>query len=139
MFPWRYILRNQNIAVESTAVSMDTSDQQTRGHSDWNEVRILFLSPFTDLSVLIYMRLHPLPHESHVEAGSNTCTIVLLVVGDDKKGTQCLRVLAGHPVPVGYKYRDLDLQVGGFSNLRQYFFLYYYLICEAIGTAVLRQ
>jgi hypothetical protein len=50
-----------------------------------------------------------------VETGSNISTIVLRVVGGDEKGTQCL----GHPVPGRYKYRDLALQVGEVSNLRQ--------------------
>jgi hypothetical protein len=30
--------------------------------------------------------------------------------------TQCPRVYLGHPVPGGYKYRDLALQVGGVSD-----------------------
>jgi hypothetical protein len=30
-----------------------------------------------------------------------------------------LGALVGHSVPVGYKYRDLVLQVAGVSNLRQ--------------------
>jgi hypothetical protein len=29
---------------------------------------------------------------------------------------QCPEVKLGHPVPVGYKYGDLDLQVGGVSD-----------------------
>jgi hypothetical protein len=45
-----------------------------------------------------------------VEAVSNTSTVALRVVGDEK----------GHLVPGGYKYGDLAFQVGGFSNLRQY-------------------
>jgi hypothetical protein len=47
-----------------------------------------------------------------VEAGPNTSTVALRVVGGDEKGTLCLGVLLGHPVPVGYKYGDLALQVG---------------------------
>jgi hypothetical protein len=54
-----------------------------------------------------------------VEASSNTSTVALLVVGGDEKGTQCLGVKSGHPLPGGYKYGDLDLQVGGVSNVRQ--------------------
>jgi hypothetical protein len=54
-----------------------------------------------------------------VEAGSNTSTVALLLVGDDEKGTQCLGVKLGHPVRGGYKYGDLALQVGVVSNLRQ--------------------
>jgi hypothetical protein len=54
-----------------------------------------------------------------VEAGSNTSTLALRVAGGDEKGTQCLGVKLGHPVPVEYKYWDLALQVGGVSNLRQ--------------------
>jgi hypothetical protein len=50
-------------------------------------------------------------HVSHFEAGSNTSTVALLGVGGDEKGT--------HPVPGGFKYGDLALQVGGVSNLSQ--------------------
>jgi hypothetical protein len=32
---------------------------------------------------------------------------------------QCLRVYLGHIVAGGYKYRNLDRQVGGVSNLGQ--------------------
>jgi hypothetical protein len=39
------------------------------------------------------------------------------VVRGDEKGTQCLGVYLGHPVPGGYKYRDLALQVGGVSRI----------------------
>jgi hypothetical protein len=35
------------------------------------------------------------------------------------KLTESLRVYPGHPVPGGYKYEDLALQVGGVTNLRQ--------------------
>jgi hypothetical protein len=34
-----------------------------------------------------------------------------------RKGTQCPEVYLGHPVPLGYKYRDLALQVGGVSRI----------------------
>jgi hypothetical protein len=51
--------------------------------------------------------------QARVEAGSNTSTAVLRVLGGDQKRTQ------GHPVPGGYKDGDLALQVGGVSNLRQ--------------------
>jgi hypothetical protein len=54
-----------------------------------------------------------------VEAGSNTSTVALLVIGGDEKETQCLGVYLGHPVPGGYKYGDPALQVDGVSNLRQ--------------------
>jgi hypothetical protein len=46
---------------------------------------------------------------ARVEAGWNTSTVALRVVGGDEKGTQCL----GHPVPGGYKIGDLALQVWG--------------------------
>jgi hypothetical protein len=46
----------------------------------------------------------------------NTYTVALRVVRGDKMGTQCLGVLMGHPVPGGYKYGDLALQVGGVSK-----------------------
>jgi hypothetical protein len=49
-----------------------------------------------------------------VEAGSNTSTVALRVVGV----YQCLRVKLGHPVPGGYKYGDLAIQGGGVSNVR---------------------
>jgi hypothetical protein len=55
---------------------------------------------------------------SRVEAGSNTSTVALQVVGGDEKGTKCLGVKLGYPVPGGYKYGDLALQVGRVSNLR---------------------
>jgi hypothetical protein len=51
-----------------------------------------------------------------VEAGSNTSTVPVRVVGSDEKGTQCLVVYPGHPAPGGYKYRDLALQ-GGKSRI----------------------
>jgi hypothetical protein len=54
-----------------------------------------------------------------VDVGWNTTTEVLRVVGGDEKETQCLEVKLGHPVPGGYKYGELALQVGGVSNLRQ--------------------
>jgi hypothetical protein len=50
---------------------------------------------------------------------SNTSVVALRFVGGDEKGTQCLRVQLGHPVPGGYKYEDQFLQVGGVSNLRE--------------------
>jgi hypothetical protein len=57
--------------------------------------------------------------ESRVEAGSNTSTVALQVVGDDEKGLQCLGVKLVHPVPGGYKYWDLTLQLVAVSKLRQ--------------------
>jgi hypothetical protein len=54
-----------------------------------------------------------------VEAGLNTSNLALRVVGGDEKGTQCLGILLGHPVPGEYKCGDLVLQVEGVSNLRQ--------------------
>jgi hypothetical protein len=53
-----------------------------------------------------------------MEAGSNKCTVALRVVGGNEKVTQCLGVQLDHPVPGGYKYGDLALQVGGVSNPR---------------------
>jgi hypothetical protein len=47
-----------------------------------------------------------------VEAGYNTFTAALRVISDDEKRTQYRGVYLGHPVPGGYKYRDLALQVG---------------------------
>jgi hypothetical protein len=54
-----------------------------------------------------------------VEAGSNTSTVALRVIGGDEKRTQWLGIKLGHPVPGGYIYGDLALQVGGASNLRE--------------------
>jgi hypothetical protein len=45
-----------------------------------------------------------------MEAGSNNSTVALWVMGDGEKGV---------PLPGGYKYGDLALQVEGVSNLRQ--------------------
>jgi hypothetical protein len=44
-------------------------------------------------------------------------TVALRVVRGDWKGTQCPGVYLGHPVPGGYKYGDLALQVGGVSRI----------------------
>jgi hypothetical protein len=52
---------------------------------------------------------------TRVEAGSSTPTVILQVVGEDEKGTQCLGVKLDHPVPGGYKYGDLALQVGSLA------------------------
>jgi hypothetical protein len=60
-----------------------------------------------------YMKVRLLDENSHVEAGSNTSTVALRVVGGDEKGIQCLGVKLGHPVSGRYKYGDLVLQVGG--------------------------
>jgi hypothetical protein len=46
-------------------------------------------------------------------------TVVLQLVGGDEKWTQCLGVQPGQPVPGGYKYWEVVLQVGEVSNLRQ--------------------
>jgi hypothetical protein len=57
-------------------------------------------------------------YESGVEAGSYTPTVAPRVVLGDEKGTQCLGVKSGHPVPGGYNYGDLALHVAGVWNLR---------------------
>jgi hypothetical protein len=54
-----------------------------------------------------------------VEAGLENSNVSLRDVGGDGNGTQCLGVKPDHPVPRGYKFGDLALQVGGVSNLRQ--------------------
>jgi hypothetical protein len=54
-----------------------------------------------------------------VEAGSSTSTVALWVTGDNEKGSQCLGVYLGQPVPEGYKYGVLALQVVRVSNLRE--------------------
>jgi hypothetical protein len=51
-----------------------------------------------------------------LEAGYNNSTVALRVVIGDNKGTQCLGLYLGHTVPWGYKYKDLDLQVGRVSS-----------------------
>jgi hypothetical protein len=56
---------------------------------------------------------------TRVEAGSNTSTVALRVVGGDEKGIQCLGLQLGHPVPGGYKYGDPALQFGRILNLKQ--------------------
>jgi hypothetical protein len=60
-------------------------------------------------------------NSSRVEAGSNTSTVALRVVGGSEKGTQCLEVYNWATLFLGdiNKYGDLALQVGGVSNLRQ--------------------
>jgi hypothetical protein len=44
-------------------------------------------------------------------------TLALRAVGDNEKATQCLGIQPSRPVPRGYKYEDLALQVEGGSNL----------------------
>jgi hypothetical protein len=39
-----------------------------------------------------------------------------MVLRGDGRGTQCAGVYLGHPVPGGYKYGDLALQVGEVSR-----------------------
>jgi hypothetical protein len=66
------------------------------------------------LELMIYMLFRRyMTARAGVEVGSNTSTISLRVVGGEEKGTQCLGVKLGHPVPRGYKYGDLAFQVGG--------------------------
>jgi hypothetical protein len=98
-FPYRSVL---GIELVTGQISMDTSDQQTfPGGTD-----TLYNRPFrSEWS------------QSRVGVGSNTSTVALQVVGADKKGTHCLGLIPGHPVPGGYKYGNLALQVGGVSKL----------------------
>jgi hypothetical protein len=49
--------------------------------------------------------------------GSACINHALRVLRGDGKGTQCPGVYVGHPVPGGYKYGDLALQVGGVSRI----------------------
>jgi hypothetical protein len=44
-------------------------------------------------------------------------TIAVTIVRCDRKGPQCPGVYLGHPVPGGYKYGDLALQVEGVSGI----------------------
>jgi hypothetical protein len=52
-----------------------------------------------------------------VEAGSNTYTSALQVVGSDGKKIQCMGIILGPPIRREYKYGDQALQVRGASNL----------------------
>jgi hypothetical protein len=52
-----------------------------------------------------------------VEAGSNTSTVALQVLGGDE-ANPVSGCTTGHPLPRGCKYEDLALQVGGVSHLR---------------------
>jgi hypothetical protein len=80
--------------------------------------RLPSLSDVT-LSVLPSVRPYVLGRCSCVEAGSNTSTVALRLVGGDGKGTSTWGI-TGQPCSWGiYKYGDLALQVGGVSNLRQ--------------------
>jgi hypothetical protein len=42
--------------------------------------------------------------------------VALRVVEGDEKGTRCLGVKLDQPVTGGHKYRDLVLQVGGWTQ-----------------------
>jgi hypothetical protein len=53
---------------------------------------------------------------SRLGEGLNTSTIALRVIRGDVRGTPCPGVYLGHPVPGGYKYRNLALQVAGVSD-----------------------
>jgi hypothetical protein len=52
-----------------------------------------------------------------VEEGWNIPTVAVRVVRGDKKGIQCPGEHLRHPSPLGYKYGDLALQVGGISSI----------------------
>jgi hypothetical protein len=51
-----------------------------------------------------------------MEANTNTSTVALRVAEGDEKRTRCLGVYLGYPVTGGHKYRDLVLQVGGWTQ-----------------------
>jgi hypothetical protein len=59
-----------------------------------------------------------------MEAGLNTSTIALRDIGGDEKGTLCLSVLLGHPVPEGHKiwgpdplgFRRLESEIVKFGH-----------------------
>jgi hypothetical protein len=72
---------------------------------------VLTLAPDLSCALFICPTLCWCNCPSHVEAGSDISTVG--VVGGDEKETQCLGIKLGHPVPGGYKYGDLALQVGG--------------------------
>jgi hypothetical protein len=50
---------------------------------------------------------------ARVEAGSNTSTVPLRVIGGDEKGIQRLWIYLLQYAPGGYKNGELTLQVGG--------------------------
>jgi hypothetical protein len=54
---------------------------------------------------------------SRVEAGYNTSTVVPASRKRRRKGNPVPGVYLGHPVPGGYKYGDLALQVGEVSRI----------------------
>jgi hypothetical protein len=56
-------------------------------------------------------------NHSRVEAGQNSSTVALRDPRGDGKGTQGRGVYLGHSVPGGYKYREMNLQVGGVSRM----------------------
>jgi hypothetical protein len=60
----------------------------------------------------IYASRHSRLGLQGVEVGSNTTTVTLRVVKGEEKGTQCLGIWLGHPVPGGYKYGDLASRLG---------------------------
>jgi hypothetical protein len=49
--------------------------------------------------------------------GIEYSAVALRVEKGDGKGTQYPGVYVGHPIPGGYKYGDLALQVGGVSRI----------------------
>jgi hypothetical protein len=95
----------------ATAWASDRAWHQDR-LADWTSV-VTWLWLWSQSKKLIRKK------EARVEAVSNNSTVALRFVGGDGKGTQCLGVKLGHPVSGGNKYRDLALQVGGVSSLRE--------------------
>jgi hypothetical protein len=69
-----------------------------------------------DNDTFSWMWAVPTMHWSHVEAGSNTFTVTLWVVGGVEKGTQCLGYNRTTLFLGICKYGELAIQVGGVSN-----------------------
>jgi hypothetical protein len=56
-------------------------------------------------------------HIFWMHLGVSCQLLIYEVKRGDEKGAQCPGVYLGHPVPGGYKYGDLALQVGGVSRM----------------------
>jgi hypothetical protein len=75
---------------------------------DWTILFLKAIYIYRDLSLQVGKGLQYL-HRSPASSKGR-------VIRDDVKGTQCPRVYLGHPVPGGYKYGNLPIQVGGVSD-----------------------
>jgi hypothetical protein len=101
------------------SISNDSALQLCRQRSSQS---IVSLRPdFTAAWLLLHEETtaHNRAHRNHNTNTANTSTVALRVVGGDEKGTLCLEVQPGPPLPGGYKYGDLALKIWGVSNIRQ--------------------